>query len=91
MYFFELGSRHFTAKHIELLDQRLIEMVLEFPSEFLFPHWTRYKESKETLSGYAPGIHSSIHGTKYQKRKKEHFSVTLTFDTDAKKERNDCI
>lgn len=23
--------------------------------------------------------------TKYQKGKKEHFSVTLTFDTDAKK------
>lgn len=29
--------------------------------------------------------------TKYQKGKKEHFSVTLTFDTDAKKERNDRV
>lgn len=64
--------------NIELLDHRLIQIVLEFLYEFLSPHWTRYKEKQRKSIRLAPGIHSSVHGDKVSERKK----ITFFSDPD---------
>lgn len=40
---------------------------------FISPTGLHIKDGKESLSGYAPGIHSSIHGDKVSERKKRTF------------------
>lgn len=43
-----------------------------FPTSFFSPTELGIKKGKESLSGYAPGIHSSVHGDKVSEREKQN-------------------
>lgn len=70
----------------------LIEIVLEFPYEFLFPHWTRYKE-RQRKSVWWCTWHTFLYPWRQSIRKEKNniFQWPWHLILMQKKERNDSI